>query len=394
MYRVIKYNFGDKLVKKILVVVGMCLIGMCFYIGGSGLMASGRGKTVRQAAKKEGPASDMGYSKKQADKTLCNPNADENARRLMSYLADTYGKQFLSGQYCDDKYNRSELHAVQSVTGKEPAIAGFDFIRYSASMINLGETSSATQWALEEAKDGAIITFCWHWNPSEAYLTRDVYNGSRKENTTIDLDRIMRGEDEAGYNSLLADMDTIAYQLKLLEQEGVPVIWRPLHEAGKKWFWWGNCESESYKQLYRLMFQRFTYTWELNNLIWMWNGEDKEWYPGDDVVDMIGEDIYSDPYNYDPHAGQFEKAVRDYTQAGKMAALSEAVPLFDPVQAVKQGAMWSFFCQWGGSSVCRDIDSGEYTEEHMSREMLKEIYNSDYVITRDELPDLKQYPVE
>ena len=38
----------------------------------------------------------------------------------------------------------------------------------------------------------------------------------------------------------------------------VPVLWRPLHEASGGWFWWGAKGPEPFKQLWELMFQRFT----------------------------------------------------------------------------------------------------------------------------------------
>ena len=44
------------------------------------------------------------------------------------------------------------------------------------------------------------------------------------------------GED---YALLLRDIDAIAVELQKFEDAGVPVIWRPLHEAQGGWFWWG-----------------------------------------------------------------------------------------------------------------------------------------------------------
>lgn len=320
---------------------------------------------------------------------LCNPNADENTRRLMSYLTEQYGSKILSGQYCDDKYRRNELYVIQNETGRSPAIVGFDFARYSASLIQIGETSTAVEWAMEEAENGAIITFCWHWNAPEQYLVNDIYNGARTENSTLDLDRIMNGEDEVGYQALLADMDMIALQLQRLQEEGIPVIWRPLHEASGGWFWWGNCSPESYIALYRLMYERYTNEWELNNLIWLWNGQNADWYPGDDVVDLIGEDIYPNPRDYDPHIGQFVNACRAYTDEAKMVVLSETAPVFDPDLAEQQGAMWGFFGLWSGSIVCDPQNIGQYSETYMERDMLYEVYHSDLIITRDELPVLR-----
>jgi len=39
---------------------------------------------------------------------------------------------------------------------------------------------------------------------------------------------------------VLRDLDAVAAELKLLQDVRVPVLWRPLHEANGRWFWWGD----------------------------------------------------------------------------------------------------------------------------------------------------------
>ena len=36
-------------------------------------------------------------------------------------------------------------------------------------------------------------------------------------------------------------------ELKKLQASKIPVLWRPLHEAGGKWFWWGAKTSTAAK---------------------------------------------------------------------------------------------------------------------------------------------------
>ncbi len=38
---------------------------------------------------------------------------------------------------------------------------------------------------------------------------------------------------------MVRDIDAIASLLKRLQDHGVTVLWRPLHEAAGGWFWWG-----------------------------------------------------------------------------------------------------------------------------------------------------------
>ena len=140
------------------------------------------------------------------------------------------------------------------------------------------------------------------------------------------------------------------------------------------------------------MYDRLTNTHGLNNLIWVWNGQDAAWYPGDDVVDIIGEDTYPGEQVYTPQTARFMQAT-EYTHAEKMIIMSENGCLFDPDLAIRDSAMWGLFCTWGGEFVLKsdgfNILSEQYTEEYM----VKKVYAHEAVITRAELPDLKTYPL-
>ncbi len=60
--------------------------------------------------------------------------------------------------------------------------------------------------------------------------------------------------------------------LKKLYDANVPVLWRPFHEMNGIWFWWGNRPGEGgIKELWKIMYYRYTDHHRLNNLIWVWN---------------------------------------------------------------------------------------------------------------------------
>lgn len=324
--------------------------------------------------------------------TLVNENATDEAKRLMSYLADTYGKNILSGQYCDQGQFGKEFAVIKKATDKYPAVLGLDFIEYSPSRVANGSTSNATQYAINFWENGGIVTFCWHWNAPEKYLVGEWYKGFYKEGTNIDLAKIMNGEDEEGYALLVQDIDAIAKQLQVLQEAGVPVLWRPLHEAAGGWFWWGDAGPEAYKKLYIMLYEKLTNEYKLNNLIWLWNGQDKEWYPGDEYVDIIGEDIYPGERVYGSQVNKYLEAVH-YTQNTKMTVLSENGCIPDPDLMVRDGAMWGFFCTWGGEFVAKGASIYSLSEQYTEETMLKKAYDSEVVITLDELPDLKNYPI-
>jgi len=325
--------------------------------------------------------------------TLINPNATDRAKRLMSYLADSYGNVILSGQYCDDGLLAKECGVIYMATGKRPAVLGLDMMDYSPSRVARSATSKAVEHAIKCDELGGIVTFCWHWNAPTPYLKSGGtwYRGFYTEETTIDLARIMNGGDPEGYDLLMSDIDAIALELARLQDAGVPVLWRPLHEASGGWFWWGARGAEPYKALWIAMYDRLTNLHGLNNLIWLWNGQDAAWYPGDEYVDIIGEDIYSGERVYASQIDRFLKAV-NYTTPPKMVVLSENGSLIDPDLALRDGAMWGFWATWTGEFVLLS-NLLKLSEKYTETEMVHKVYNHELVITLDKLPDLKEYPI-
>lgn len=328
----------------------------------------------------------------QVDASLINSNATDNTKRLMSYLADNYGSKILSGQYSPDGMYGKEYQVVNSVTGQTPAVLGLDFIEYSPSRVANGSSSHATDLAIAYWNTGGIVTFCWHWNAPEKYLTGEWYSGFRTEKTNINLEKIMNGEDEEGYNLLMEDVDAIAKELLKLQDAGVPILWRPLHEASGGWFWWGASGPEAYKKLYILLYDKLTNEYGLNNLIWLWNGQDKDWYPGDEYVDIIGEDLYPGEQVYSSQINKYLEAAA-YTDAKKMVVMSENGCVFDPALAARDGAMWGMWCTWGQEFVARDSNINSYSDQYTDRDKLKEFYENDVVISKEDLPDLLNYPI-
>lgn len=325
--------------------------------------------------------------------TLVNKNANESTKALFRYLSDSYGKYVLSGQVCDDGYNGREFTAIYNETGKRPAILGLDMMDYTPSRTALGAKSHAVETAVEFSDMGGIVTFCWHWNAPTEYLKsgNDNDNGNPRwwggfytRNSTFDIAKVMNGEDPEGKAAIDRDIAEIAKQLKRLDNAGVPVLWRPLHEASGGWFWWGAKGADAYKKLWIYLYEQLTYEYECNNLIWVFNAQNSDWYPGDEYVDIIGEDIYPGERVYAPQTAKFKEAT-SYSGSGKIVALTENGCIFDIEQAVATNTMWAWFCTWGGEFA---VSGSSYSEKYTEKDILKKVYDSEYVITFDELPDL------
>ncbi|MFZ5987890.1 MAG: glycosyl hydrolase [Bacillota bacterium] len=317
----------------------------------------------------------------QVTKALVNPNATYEAKALMSYLVDTYGKKNISGQQ-----EISNLSWYDSNIGKKPALMGFDMMDYSPSRVEFRTSSTEAEKAIEWwTKNKGIVTFCWHWNAPKDLINQAPdkmwWSGFYTRATTFDIAYAMNNPGSLDYQLLIRDIDAIAVQLKKLQAANVPVLWRPLHEAGGGWFWWGAKGAEPCKKLYILMYERLTNHHKLNNLIWVWSTPEADWYPGDQYVDIIGYDSYPGAFNYNPVIGRYDGLV-SIVGDKKIVALTENGPIPDPENLIGYGAHWSWFCTWHG------FQTQENSLDHM-----KKVFNHDYVITLDELPDLKTYPV-
>jgi len=340
--------------------------------------------SVRSAAKL---ASDI-YSVKP---NLINPSATDATKALMRYLVDVYGTSVLSGQNAGE-VDSPELRAIYEVTKKYPAVLALDFIDYSPTRTLYGTVGKTTQEAIKWDQKGGIVSFCWHWNaPKDLINTEDNpwWRGFYTDATTFDLEAAMSGDDPDGYQLLLSDIDVIAQQLKQLQEANVPIMWRPLHEASGGWFWWGAKGSDAYIKLWKLMYERMTNIHKLNNLIWVWNGQNKEWYPGDDYVDIIGEDIYATKQSYDSQRERFMSAL-DYTKTPKLIALTENGVIPDIDNMLEDNVMWLYFATWNGEFTIDSVTK-KYSEVYTEKELILRTYASENVITLDELPDIKKY---
>ena len=329
----------------------------------------------------------------QIDTPLCNPEASDEARALYSYLCDIYGTKILSGQTCDRGPYGKEIQAIKKTTGKLPAVIAMDLMDYSPSRVAHGTTGYTTEYAQTAWENGQIVAMHWHWTAPEPYITGDWGGSFYTSNTNIDLAKIMNGEDEEGYELLMSDMDVIAQQLTILKDAHVPILFRPLHEASGGWFWWGAAGPESYKKLYIAMYEKFTKEYGLNNLIWVWNGQDKDWYPGDEYIDIIGEDIYPGEHVYTSQISKYLNAATNYSTGHKLVYMTENGCVFDPELAQRDGAMWGMWCTWQGEFVVKSMSIITLDETYTEEEMLKKAYNDEDVITLEDLPDLKTYPI-
>lgn len=178
-----------------------------------------------------------------------------------------------------------------------------------------------------------------------------------------------------------ADLDKLAAYLKLLQDEDIPVLWRPLHEASGGWFWWGNASAEEYVALWKYVYDYLTGA-GVHNLIWVWTSclDDAAWYPGDEYVDIIANDWYPQAWETDLYhtsgIANWEKLLE--ISNTKILTLGECGPIPSVGEALEDGAVWSWWMPWYGEFM---EDDGGYNTHALFRSWM----NSPYVITMDDL---------
>lgn len=344
-----------------------------------------------------------------ATPNLCNPNASPEAKKVYAYLRSVYGEHTLSGQqeYCGshcynkDSYvqqglpvnyfedNEAEFEYIQDVTGKQPAIRGIDFLFYNTTSPYFDDAPERViAWYKEK---GGIPTVTYHWNvPLEKGSDSVSFYVESSGNTPFTTFSVTNAVTEGTWEREQIDKDLalLAEQFQKIEDAGVPVIFRPLHEAEGGWFWWGAEGPEACKELYHYVWETLTNTYGLDNIIWEWTGytyaTSPDWYPGDEYVDLIGYDKYNAINNNDPNPSAISAtfySLVSQTEGEKMVCMSEndTIPALDKL--VESKAAWLYFCPW----------YQRYLTELNDKNELKKIYNSDYCITLDELPDWDTY---
>jgi mannan endo-1,4-beta-mannosidase len=312
----------------------------------------------------------------------CNPNASVEACNLLTFLSDLRGKGIILGQHTQTMA-QEELAYIYNVTGKYPALCGFELLAYSQN-INYGESSKECLKEVEENKNTlekawswaqkkGLLTFTWHWF-SPLYGTDKAFY---QKNTPFDA-RLALEKDSPEQKAFINDMDVMAEILKPFCEKHIPILWRPFHEADGEWFWWGSRGPETARKLWLNMYERFVNVHKLNNLIWVWNSPMPEGYVGDKYCDIISRDIYLPEHTHSDYREAYDE-LKMITKEEKIPALGETGPVPDIEVLEKTKVPWVWFMTWS-REMCR--------EKITSREKLLAVYNSDYSVSLDKLPAL------
>jgi len=338
----------------------------------------------------------VGINPALVDENLVNPAATDAAKKVYSFLREMYGSKTLSGVMASEAINTGYVDFVTENTGKTPAIVGFDFIHlaYSpANWVDYGKIDNIKKvW-----DNGGIPAFTWHWNVPNSPDTPVGEYTCKLDKCTFDITNALT-EGTWENEVINADIAKVAGYLKQYQEAGIPILWRPLHEAAGDyswgpWFWWGKNGVEKTKELWVYLYNKLTKEYGVNNLIWVWtvqlynsgqiaeNDVLRAAYPGDEYVDIVGIDAY--PETVGMNCNHFFDATKNMVDGKKLVALTEVGLFPDFESAYNESALWSFFMQW------YDMKDGAFgLNLYNTPETWTSVMNAPYVLNSGDL-DLK-----
>jgi mannan endo-1,4-beta-mannosidase len=309
-----------------------------------------------------------------------NPNTNAKARAILNYfqsLSNRSDKRVVSGQFTNfgQGAGRKLLDEVHEKTGHWPAMVGADYADFGKGGLSC---KAANQLAMDYWNQGGLVTISAHlYNPAKP-------GGGGLRDKGVDLNTIITPGSEA-YTRWMEELDTLAAGLKELKDAGVVVLWRPFHEMNGGWFWWGAKEPATFIKVWRHMFDYFTKTKGLDNLLWVYapnhGANTDKYYAGDSYVDLVGLDAYTDFIDK-----QHIKGYDEVVALGKPYGFTEFGPhgLQNPPGdydyrkfiegVVKEFPKTTSFLSWSdGWSLARNED-------------VKEMLDHPWIVNREDLP--------
>ncbi|MGV3528050.1 MAG: glycosyl hydrolase [Flavisolibacter sp.] len=187
---------------------------------------------------------------------------------------------------------------VKEVAGDYPAVYGWELgnlehgLPYNLDSVPFDKMKAFIREGYER---GGVITLSWHldnplngesaWDTTHGGVAAALPGGARHELYNTWLDRLA---------SFLSD-------LKTSNGTPIPVLFRPYHELTGNWFWWckNTCTPAEFKLLWRYTVDYLRQEKSLHNMLLVYNTADfsskedfLQYYPGDDVVDVVSFDSY------------------------------------------------------------------------------------------------------
>lgn len=276
--------------------------------------------------------------------------ATPEARALLRFLQSINGRRTLSGQHNYFSSPQLSSDRVKATTGASPLVWGcewgFSDSRHATDDIAHRPRVLAEMKARHEA--GHVVVLTWH-QASPTIGEPCLFEEGVKMNLPQHEWREILTEGSRLHRIWCEQVDLLAEGLRTLSDARVPLVFRPYHEMNGDWFWWGaRPGANDYGQLWRRLQQRLMHHHRLHNLLWAWccdrpsEGVEAYW-PGHDVVDLVGTDIYPLPGRPVVYPQEWYDRMAALAR-GKPLALTENSVLPTDEELTRQP--WAWFMGW------------------------------------------------
>lgn len=301
-------------------------------------------------------------------------------REVLRFLYRQQGIRTLSGIH-NREPNRDPARWTDSVyraTGLYPALWSGDFL---FELDNIANRPDLIREARREWKRGALVQLMWHsCNPALREPCGFDTSGVLSRMSDAQWQELLRPH-SALHRRWLERVDEVARYLRVLQDRGVVVLFRPLHEMNQKAFWWGGRPGpQGTLALYRELHDYLQRHWGLHNLIWVWDMQDfpgfdrqlPSYDPGRRYWDVAALDYY------DASGYTKEKYERFHAYVGRrLMAIGECERL-PSTRDLQQQPRWSFFMSWS-----------ELTFQGNRLRAVLQLYRDPRVLTLKDMPGWK-----
>ncbi len=266
-----------------------------------------------------------------------DPKATPETVKLYQNLKKLQSKGLMFGHQDALAYGEGWVYEegrsdVKDVCGDYPAVYGWEL-----GHLELGDAYSLDSVHFEKIQNwikivyerGGVNTISWHLrNPLTGGTSWDV---SSKEVVKSILPGGTKHEVFKGY---LDKLTIFLLALKTDNGTQIPILFRPYHEHTGSWFWWGKdlCSVDDYKALWKFTVSYLQNEKNIHHLIYAYStdrfkteAEYLERYPGDNIIDVLGFDLYDRGPDYPAALKNCAATVSKLAkEKGKIATVSES----------------------------------------------------------------------
>lgn len=315
-----------------------------------------------------------------------NTNATSEARALLSYLAflpNLPTQRVLVGHVVTDTavdYTNQIVPLAQQ-TGRWPAMLGVVYDMINGPINHAVITPHATNYW----NAGGLVHV--QWNPD------NPWNGGFSGNTNnVDFPALFT-PGSPSHSNYLAILDEVAVGLRQLGDAGLTVLFRPLNECNSVQNWFQRRARDEYIPLYRWTFDYLAKSQGLNHVLWVYDALDGPhqqvpvtyYYPGDDVVDVFGVNMYDDDW---VPAFDLDRLSRDYPkplaipEGGPLTILNRSFTNLTYINAISNN-----FPRLSYFSIYNSFPSGSTTKHYSLVHNIgaSNLFEHPWIVTREEL---------